>query len=55
MEEYYSHVRSDKKENITDHLRETAALAKTYAAGFGSRIAEQTGLLHDLGKRTENS
>ncbi len=52
--EYFSHTRADKNEYLIDHLRNTGDLASFFASSFGgSEIAEQAGLLHDLGKHTE--
>ena len=52
--EYFSHTRADKNEYLIDHLRNTGDLASFFALSFGgSEIAEQAGLLHDLGKHTK--
>ena len=41
----------DKKEYLIEHLKNTADLASYFASSFGwSIVAEQAGLLHDLGK-----
>lgn len=51
--DYYSHIRSDKKERLITHLKETADLAAFFASEFNEeKVAEQIGLLHDLGKHT---
>lgn len=52
--QYFSHIKPDKKEILEEHLRQTAELASYYAASFGGeKIAEQIGLLHDIGKHTQ--
>ena len=54
MKEFFSHTSADKNEYLIDHLYHTGDLASFFASSFGgSRIAEQAGLLHDLGKHTE--
>jgi CRISPR-associated endonuclease/helicase Cas3 len=54
MKKYYSHTKSDKKEDLLDHLRNTGDLASFFASAFGAgELAGQAGLLHDLGKHTK--
>lgn len=54
MTEFFSHTNSDKREYLIDHLKNTGDLASFFASSFGGdEIAEQAGLLHDLGKHTK--
>ena len=54
MKDFFSHIKADKKEYLIEHLKNTADLASYFASSFGGGIvAEQAGLLHDLGKHTE--
>ena len=51
MKDFFSHIKADKKEYLIEHLKNTADLASYFASSFGwSIVAEQAGLLHDLGK-----
>lgn len=55
-QEYYAHTSSSREnEKLLDHLLLTAKLAKVNGSAFhNGKVCEQLGLLHDIGKRTEN-
>lgn len=53
ISQYWAHTMpdSDRVQYLADHLRQTAALAGQFAAPFhGEQAAEQTAILHDIGK-----
>lgn len=53
--EFLAHINETEKELLIDHLLSTAELASSFGAKFGnSFICRQLGLLHDIGKHTEN-
>ena len=54
--EYFAHTSdSHDNEKLIDHLRLTADLAEANGLAFHSgKVCKQLGLLHDIGKRTEN-
>lgn len=54
--EYFAHTSdSHDNEKLIDHLRLTADLAEANGLAFHSeKVCRQLGLLHDVGKRTEN-
>jgi len=52
---YYARKSSDKKEEVIEHLRETAKRAGDYGKIFGlEEICRAAGLSHDIGKHTES-
>lgn len=56
MGEHYAHVSEDgtRKQTLTDHLNAVARIASRFAAEFGAgEYARQAGLVHDLGKATQ--
>ena len=56
-QEYYAHTAKVNEENekLLDHLQLTAKLAAANGSSFhNGKVCEQLGLLHDIGKRTEN-
>ena len=52
--QYLAHIREDGAgQTVKEHLLQTAARAKAFAAAFqGEAVAEQAALAHDLGKYT---
>lgn len=54
--EYYAHTSDSKpNEKLIDHLQLTAELAAVNGSSFHhEKVCKQLGLLHDIGKRTEN-
>ncbi len=54
--EYYAHISDSKpNEKLINHLRLTAELAAANGSSFHhEKVCKQLGLLHDIGKRTEN-
>ena len=53
MSDYFAHTCGDKKEDLLDHLKKTADLAKLFTKDFGSAaVGSQIALLHDVGKHT---
>ena len=53
--DYYAHKSEAENEDLIDHLRLTADLAERNGSAFNHAIVcKQMGLLHDIGKHTEN-
>lgn len=53
--EFLAHKSGNKKETIIEHLTSTAAYAAVFGDAFNSaKIAQQLGLLHDVGKLTKS-
>ena len=53
--EYYAHLSDSGNETLIDHLTLTAELAESNGAVFNNpKVCKQLGLLHDVGKHTEN-
>lgn len=53
--QYYAHKSDSGNEKLIDHLKLTAELAASNGLSFNSsKICEQLGLIHDVGKHTVN-